>query len=94
MNASSSDVDAPANTELATPAKSTPRVAPCAVAVDLFPSLRVFASTTTAPDPSSVAPDPTVVVMSAPEPIEVPSCSIEPPDLSVYDAITAVGGEQ
>ncbi len=31
---------------------------------------------------------------AAPEPIEVPSCSIEPPDLSVYDAITAAGGEQ
>jgi transposase len=31
---------------------------------------------------------------AATEPIEVPSCSIEPPDLSVYDAITAVGGEQ
>lgn len=31
---------------------------------------------------------------AAPEPIEVPSCSIEPPDLSVYDAITAVGGEK
>jgi len=24
----------------------------------------------------------------------VPTCSIEPPDLSVYDAITAAGGEQ
>jgi hypothetical protein len=31
---------------------------------------------------------------AAPEPIEVPSCVIEPPDLSAYDAITAVGGEQ
>jgi transposase len=31
---------------------------------------------------------------AAPAPIEVPPCSIEPPDLSVYDAITAVGGEQ
>ena len=31
---------------------------------------------------------------AAPEPIDVPSCSIEPPDLSVYDAITAAGGEQ
>jgi hypothetical protein len=30
---------------------------------------------------------------AAPEPVEVPSCTIEPPDLSVYDAITAVGGE-
>jgi transposase len=31
---------------------------------------------------------------AAPEPVEVPSCSIEPPDLSAYDTITAVGGEQ
>ena len=31
---------------------------------------------------------------AAPEPVEVPSCAIEPPDLSAYDAITAVGGEQ
>ena len=31
---------------------------------------------------------------AAPEPIEVPSCVIEPPELSAYDAITAVGGEQ
>jgi hypothetical protein len=31
---------------------------------------------------------------AAPEPIEVPSCVIEPPDLSTYDAITAAGGEQ
>jgi hypothetical protein len=31
---------------------------------------------------------------AVPEPIEVPSCSIEPPDLSAYDAIMAVGGEQ
>lgn len=31
---------------------------------------------------------------AAPEPVEVPSCSIEPPDLGAYDAITAVGGEQ
>jgi transposase len=30
---------------------------------------------------------------AAPEPLEVPSCSIEPPDLNVYDAITAAGGE-
>lgn len=30
---------------------------------------------------------------AAPEPVEVPSCAIEPPDLSVYDAITATGGE-
>jgi transposase len=28
-----------------------------------------------------------------PEPVEVPSCAIEPPDLSVYDTITAAGGE-
>lgn len=31
---------------------------------------------------------------AAPEPVEVPSCAIEPPDLSAYDAITAIGGEQ
>lgn len=31
---------------------------------------------------------------AAPEPVEVPSCAIEPPDLSAYDAITAVGGEE
>jgi hypothetical protein len=31
---------------------------------------------------------------AAPEPVEVPSYAIEPPDLSAYDAITAVGGEQ
>jgi hypothetical protein len=31
---------------------------------------------------------------AAPEPLEVPSCAIEPPDLSTYDAITALGGEQ
>jgi transposase len=31
---------------------------------------------------------------AAPEPVEVPSCAIEPPDLSAYDAIMAVGGEQ
>lgn len=31
---------------------------------------------------------------AAPEPVEVPSCAIEPPDLSTYDAITAVGDEQ
>jgi hypothetical protein len=31
---------------------------------------------------------------AAPEPVEVPSCAIEPPDLSSYDAITAAGGEQ
>lgn len=31
---------------------------------------------------------------AAPEPVEVPQCTIEPPDLSAYDAITAVGGEQ
>jgi len=31
---------------------------------------------------------------AAPEPVEVPWCEIEPPDLSAYDAITAVGGEQ
>jgi transposase len=30
---------------------------------------------------------------AAPEPVEVPSCTIEPPDLSTYDTITAVGGE-
>jgi transposase len=30
---------------------------------------------------------------TAPDPVEVPSCAIEPPDLSVYDAITATGGE-
>lgn len=31
---------------------------------------------------------------AAPEPVEVPTCAIEPPDLSAYDAITAAGGEQ
>jgi len=31
---------------------------------------------------------------AAPEPVEVPSCSIEPPDLGAYDAITAVGGDE
>jgi transposase len=31
---------------------------------------------------------------AAPEPVEVPPCAIEPPDLSSYDAITAAGGEQ
>lgn len=30
---------------------------------------------------------------ATPEPLEVPSCAIEPPDLSVYDAIVAAGGE-
>jgi hypothetical protein len=31
---------------------------------------------------------------AAPDPVEVPSCTIEPPDLRTYDTITAVGGEQ
>jgi hypothetical protein len=31
---------------------------------------------------------------AVPEPVDVPSCAIEPPDLSVYDAITAVGGDE
>lgn len=31
---------------------------------------------------------------TAPEPVQVPSCTIEPPDLTAYDAITAAGGEQ
>jgi transposase len=31
---------------------------------------------------------------ATPEPIEVPSCAIEPPDLGVYDAITAVGCDE
>jgi transposase len=31
---------------------------------------------------------------ATPEPVEVPQCSIEPPDLRTYDAITALGGEQ
>jgi len=31
---------------------------------------------------------------SSPEPVEVPSCAIEPPDLRSYDALTAVGGEE
>ncbi len=35
-----------------------------------------------------------VRVAATPEPVEVPECSIEPPDLSAYDAITALGGEQ
>jgi transposase len=30
---------------------------------------------------------------ASPEPVDVPSYTIEPPDLSTYDAITAVGGE-
>src|SRR5258706_4509322 len=30
---------------------------------------------------------------ATPEPLEGPSCAIEPPDLSVYDAIVAAGGE-
>jgi hypothetical protein len=29
---------------------------------------------------------------SMPEPVAIPSCTIEPPDLNAYDAITAVGG--
>jgi transposase len=35
-----------------------------------------------------------VRTLATPEPVEVPQCSIEPPDLSAYDAITALGGEQ
>jgi hypothetical protein len=35
-----------------------------------------------------------VRLAAAPEPVEVPQCAIEPPDLSAYDAITAAGGEQ
>jgi hypothetical protein len=31
---------------------------------------------------------------ATPEPLEVPSCAIAPPDLSVYDAIMAVGGDE
>lgn len=31
---------------------------------------------------------------AAPEPVEVPSCTIEPPDLNAYDAITAAGGAE
>jgi hypothetical protein len=31
---------------------------------------------------------------AVPEPVEVPSCAIEPPDLSAYDAITIAGGDQ
>lgn len=31
---------------------------------------------------------------AVPEPVEVPSCTIAPPDLSAYDAITTAGGEQ
>lgn len=31
---------------------------------------------------------------ATPEPIEVPSCAIEPPDLGAYDAITAAGGDE
>ena len=31
---------------------------------------------------------------ATPEPIDVPSCAIEPPDLGAYDAITAVGGDE
>jgi transposase len=35
-----------------------------------------------------------VRLAATPEPVEVPQYSIEPPDLSAYDAITALGGEQ
>lgn len=31
---------------------------------------------------------------AAPEPVEIPSSTIEPPDLTAYDAIAAVGGEE
>ena len=31
---------------------------------------------------------------AAPEPVAVPSCAIEPPDLSSYDAIAAAGGAE
>lgn len=31
---------------------------------------------------------------AAPEPVAVPSCTIEPPDLSAYDAIAVVGGDE
>jgi transposase len=31
---------------------------------------------------------------AVPEPVEVPSCAIEPPDLSTYDGITIAGGDQ
>ena len=31
---------------------------------------------------------------AVPEPVAVPSCTIEPPDLAAYDAITAVGGDE
>lgn len=31
---------------------------------------------------------------AAPEPVAVPSCTIEPPDLGAYDAIAVVGGEE
>ena len=51
------------------PAASTPSVPPLAFARALLPSLRVFASTTIAPDPFSVEPEPTVVWMFAPESI-------------------------
>lgn len=33
-----------------------------------------------------------VRTVAVPEPVEVPSCAIEPPDLSTYDAITIAGG--
>ncbi len=32
--------------------------------------------------------------LCAPEVLEVPSCTIEPPDLAIYDAISVVGGDQ
>jgi hypothetical protein len=51
------------------PAKRTPPVPPLAVAMALFPPLRVFASTTTFPDPPRLAAEPTVVSMSAPDPM-------------------------
>lgn len=35
-----------------------------------------------------------VRVLAAPEPVAVPSCSIEPPELSSYDALITAGGEQ
>lgn len=35
-----------------------------------------------------------VRAVSSPEPVDVPVCSIEPPDLHAYDALTVVGGDE
>jgi len=35
-----------------------------------------------------------VRAVSSPEPVDVPACSIEPPDLHAYDALTLAGGDE